>query len=200
MELRNPEIQHHRESRSRPGFTSFKCSAPIRYPSRVCRDALIQATLDGAWDRLDPLTNSPGTQTDNDHMFGFFAWAGDKRFSIAINFPGGPVTASDLKPRTLLLAQKAILAEPHLSATRSIWSFKDRIVPLRLRMNILSRVQSSGGEIRVSDLAETIAESKAMVVESIFAMLCQGGITLQRTSADAAQTVISARKKSLTNG
>ncbi len=194
MELRNAEIQHHRESRSRPGFTSFKCSAPIRYPSRVCRDALIQATLDSAWDRLDPLPNSPGTQNDNDQIFGFFAWAGDKRFAIAIDFAGDQIAAADQKPRTLLLARKAILAEPHLSATRAIWSFKDRIVPLRLRMNIASSVQSIGGEIRVSDLAESIPTSKTCIIEGIFAMLSQGEILLKRTSSDAAQTVISAAK------
>jgi len=194
MELRNPEIQHRREGRSKPGFTSFKCSAPIAYPSRVCRDALIQATLDSAWDRLDPLPNSSGTQNDSDQMFGFFAWAGDKRFAIGIDFPGDPATTADRKPRTLLFARQAILAEPHLSATRTIWSFKDRIVPLRLRLTILSSIQSIGGEIRVSDLAEIVPESKECVIESTFAMMCQGGITLRRTSADAAQTVISATK------
>lgn len=190
MNSSDTAIQPTEKRRTGPGFRSYKCSHPIKYPSRVCRDALIQATLDSAWDRLSSI-GAIDEQQDT-KRFGFYAWAGDKRHSVWIADSPSLIPPSDGTSPTIFLSREAVLAEPQLSATRTIWSFRDHTTSLRLERRIKDCIKQSGGSIRIFQIQKVIPLPPDDITETIFSMLCRGILLLIRASSNANHTVASA--------
>src|SRR5688572_12273562 len=70
------------QRRAARGFMSFKCSSPIAFPDRCCRDVLIQATLDRQVQSLAPSTEIGPRSADA--FFSFEAVMGDKLCLIEV--------------------------------------------------------------------------------------------------------------------
>lgn len=120
-----------------PGFSSFKTLAPIHYPRRWHRDALIQATLNGSIRSLRPC------QPPHDPL-GRFKFVADYDGSSATIIIGEvPVFPMQLAG-TVFLSRETIAREPFFGAGRAIWRHKHTSVSFGERLRLHRAVECSG--------------------------------------------------------
>lgn len=137
-------------SSGRPGFRSFKCTEPIAYTRRCCRDALIQSTLDPMIAALFPLAEWPDAPRDTFFLFGAkfksTLWAialCEVSSGVCLQVPAGYEMG-------LALNRAQVLSEPRCSTVRAIWSRRNENVSPVFQIELLRLLseQSDGVEIR----------------------------------------------------
>ncbi|KKC34966.1 hypothetical protein [Devosia psychrophila] len=177
--------------RIKRGFMSFKCSSPITFPDRCCRDLLIQATLDRQVQSL-----APSTWTDfcsSDAYFSFEAVMGGKRCLIEVcdatnAKPFEPPNRYDLG---LTLSRTAILAEPRLSSARTIWACREMQVPLQFQFELIRFLTPHEKGLRLSDLESLLNLELSKWISQAPALVCRGTLQVESVSRINGQTRLS---------
>lgn len=103
-----------------PGFSSFKTDAPVHYPRRWHRDALIQATLDRAVTRIAPVSRHERCSAEP-HAFTFLLSRGESQ-SIVVVTDNGAILPLPYSAEQWPRSQLGI--EPRLTTGRTIWRHK----------------------------------------------------------------------------
>lgn len=169
---------------------SYKCSSPIAFPDRCCRDVLIQATLDRQVRSLAPSTEIGPISTDA--FFSFEAVMGDKLCLIEVC---DTTSATPFEPPArydvgLTLSRTAILSEPQLSSARTIWACRNLQVPLPFEFNLIRILRSHPSGLRLSDLETLLAQDLSSWVGMALALACRGTLQLESAHRITGQTRI----------
>ena len=158
---------------------SYKCTSPIVFPDRCCRDALIQATLDRQVQSLAPSTER-GINLPN-AIFSFEAVMGGKLCLIEVC---DITTARRFQPPDrydlgFTLSRNAVLSEPQLSSARTIWACKDLPVPAKLQIELIRHLAPHQRGLRLLDLENLLAWDLSKWVDLALALVCRGTLQIE---------------------
>lgn len=165
-------------STTKSGFISHKCLQPIPYPSRCCRDALIQATLDR---RVRTIRSAQAdVWRDRKAIFAFDVAL--EASSCLVLIDGQRNAAED--PATLNydavipLARAIILSEPVVSTARMIWAYRQHIVSAGFEQDLVRVLLSHPDGIALKMLRSKMPWPSIMVIEGTLALTCRGVVEL----------------------
>lgn len=159
---------------TRRGFNCFKSDGPIRYTKRCCRDALIQATLDPDIARI--FECSAARTTPDDSFFSFGVEIGNRRCLLALCeiTHGEPFTPPADLDLGMCFNRDAILAEPALTASRTVWSRRDVLVPPAFAVRVLRRLTKLGSGLKLGELEGDFVDEPKRWVDFVLSMACAG--------------------------
>lgn len=162
---------------NRRGFKSFKTSSAIQYTQRCCRDALVQATLDPEVTGLFPYEGPAGPA---DMFFTFGVQIREQTCLLALcDATNGATFAPPLEFSVgLSVSRDSILAEPFLTATRTIWSKREVLVPPLFSVRLLKRLDREPGGLALGTLEDELVDEPKRWVDYILAMACRGLLTV----------------------
>ena len=134
-----------------PGFTCFKTFAPIRYPRRWYRTALIDAALNPKILRMGP-SPLPLSKLPKQAEFSF--WVSDSGVStlIVLSEAGCDITSLSAKVPTISVRRLDLEAEPTARLRREIWSHKRVPLPLEVIVVILHEVALQPRQLTLQDV------------------------------------------------
>lgn len=160
-----------------PGFTSFKCSAPILYTRRSCRDALIQATLDADINAIEPL--SPSAYRFGDAYFGFVAVVSGRRCAVILTeHDESPPRPPDGCQVAISLSRSNLLCDPVKTVSRMIWAHRDIPLPAGFVVRVMHRLHLAPDGMRLAELEDDLLDEPKRWVEFILTMVCSGLVTI----------------------
>jgi len=181
----------------RPGFHSFKTSAPIHYPHRWHRDALIQLTLDPSITALAP---SPISSSDlaEGVTAAFTAVYGSVPVLLGLADGSTDDVFADVGDLPqLVLTRREVLAEPRATTARMIWSARKTQVSPGDRIRVLQRLSRHPSGLPISALEEAIASPHGDPIDAILALACVGLVAIDATGHLRPETVVRRLDRSL---
>jgi len=174
---------------TRPGFSSFKTSAPVHYRHRWHRDALIQLTLDPAITQIDPAP-LPGCDV-SEGITALVAHRGPVAMLVGLAdrpvvVPADPV--SDLP--FVALTRREVLAEPRATTARMIWSARTTQVSPGDRLRVLQRLSEHPEGLPIAALESAITSPHHEPFDAILALACIGLVAIDATGHLVPETVV----------
>ncbi|MET3896090.1 hypothetical protein ABIB57_000014 [Devosia sp. UYZn731] len=159
------------------GFNCFKSDGPIRYTRRCCRDALIQATLDPDIVRI--FEPDVARATPKDTFFQFGVEIGDRRCLLVLcdETTGEEVTAPSGFDLGICFNRDAILSEPALTTSRTVWSRRDVLVPPAFAVRLLGRLAKTDVGLKLGELEDELVDEPKRWVDYVLSMACAGLVT-----------------------
>lgn len=156
------------------GFNCFKSDGPIRYTRRCCRDALIQATLDPDIVRI--FEPDAARTTPRDTFFNFGVEIGERRCLLALcdETNGETFSAPSGFDLGICFSRDAILAEPALTTSRTVWSRRDVLVPPAFSVRVLRRLAKAGSGLKLGELEDDLIDEPKRWVDFVLSMACAG--------------------------
>jgi hypothetical protein len=185
-------VRHvHVAARTRyPGFTSFKSEAPIHYPRRWHRDALIQAALDPTISSLRP-TPFPLADLPTPAEFAFLAVVGGVTFlTVVTNGDRVIQTVSDWSGPLSIVQRFELLARARFTAARNVWSRKRLAVNPVDRFLAIQRCRERTPDATVTDVMPALRSSFSDPIDQVLAMLAQGYLVADLTNGLTPDTVL----------
>lgn len=160
------------------GFNCFKSDGAIRYTRRCCRDALIQATLDPDIGRI--FECSAAHTTPDDSFFSFGVEIGERRCLLALcdETTGETFSAPPGFDLGICFNRDAILADPTLTTSRTVWSRRDVLVPPTFSVRLLKRLARVPNGLQLGSLEDDLADEQHRWVDYIMAMACSGLVAI----------------------
>lgn len=156
------------------GFNCFKSEGPVRYTRRCCRDALIQATLDPDIVRI--FASDVARTTPKDTFFNFGVEIGERRCLLALcdETTGETFSAPPGFDLGICFNRDAILAEPTLTTSRTVWSRRDVLVPPSFAVRLLRRLAKTDAGLRLGELEDELIDEPKRWVDYVLSMVCAG--------------------------
>lgn len=168
-----------------PGFRSFKTTVPIHYPQRWHRDLLIQATLDPAITRIEPLP--PSQQAE--HSLRICVRHADKCLLLIATREAPAIGADELSENMVILPRSSVLAEPRCSVAREIWSARSVSVPTGDRIRILRELEDSAVGVPLAKLMDCVRGNVPDPAQVVLALACVGQIEIEVRSHLTPETI-----------
>ena len=169
-----------------PGFQCFKSTAPVHYPKRWHRDALIQAALDPAVSAIGPFQQKPWPELVE---FAFSVTIADSRFTCLIDGPSGRPQLGPAPP-TLRISRSALRSEPLYSTCRAVWSRKRLSTDPAARYQVLEATAATVEGARAGEVIDLIRRSHREPIDQLLAMLAQGFLIADLSGGLSARTLI----------
>ncbi len=164
-----------RSTAPKPGFTSFKNVLPIRYPRRWHRDMLIQLVLDPAVTIIESSSIDCG-QSD---FCVTVRTATDALRLIATRDMDG--ICEPLPDGSIRVPRSNVLRQPRAGTARMVWAARGRPVPAGDRLQLLMAIESHVEGVAVGSLLAASPRSPAAQAEAVFALACEGLVTIDLT-------------------
>ncbi|MFJ7439634.1 hypothetical protein ACIQW5_18395 [Methylorubrum thiocyanatum] len=173
----------------RPGFRSFKTSAPIAYPARWHRDLLIQASLDPRIEAIEPVPDIIGDGS---------------AFSIIVHIDATRRLITAVREPTVrrvgiigleeaVLPRSVVLAEPRCSDARAIWSMRRHQVTLGNRLRILRALEDQPDGMTLARTADLVRGGDIDPTEAVLALACAGLVDIDLRGPLAPSTPVRRR-------
>lgn len=173
----------------RPGFRSFKTSAPIAYPARWHRDLLIQASLDPKIEAIEPVYDIFGDGSAFSIIVHIDA---TRRLITAVREPATR-SVGIIGLEEAVLPRSVVLAEPRCSDARAIWSMRRHQVTPGNRLRILRALEEQPDGMTLARTADFVRGGDIDPTEAVLALACTGLVDIDLRGPLAPSTPVRRR-------
>ena len=168
-----PETTSGELSERYPGFNSFKTLAPIHYPKRWFRDALIQTTFDTSVMSLSPAPVSfINLRAPVEFAFQIQRLDGSPRLVLLTT--GTVPRAWHASVQAIVLDRRQLLSGPMAMVCRSIWSQQRMPIDPGDQYRCIELILERGGSVTMGEAVRVCRRSDLDAVQQVCSMLAQG--------------------------
>lgn len=156
-----------------PGFSCFKSFAPVRYPQRWYRTALIDAALNPRVQRIGPSPIQNGRLPD---QAGFSFWASIEGVSTLVLLSDAGCEVGDLAQRIAVksVTRTELSIEPEAGLRREIWSHVRQGVSIEMVYAVLIEAYGDSDQVTLGALRDAGGHALGDVAGAIYSMIATG--------------------------